>query len=147
MSVTLRLARPEDHARTLALAIAYHAELGQPTERLDGALGPVLQGLPSAVLYLIGPPKSPVGYALVSFGHALHLGGATATIAELFIRPPVRGRGMGGGAVDALAKALAPHGVVALYIDAPAANPRATVFCRRLGFLPSDARTVMTRLI
>nr|WP_245398670.1 GNAT family N-acetyltransferase [Oceaniglobus trochenteri] len=131
----------------MALASAFHLEEGRSSEGLEDALDALLAGVPNAVFYLIGPPKSPVGYALVSFGYALDLGGPTATIAELFIRPPVRGRGMGGEAVAALAKALSRHGIRALHIDAAAANPRASVFCRRLGFAVRDSHTVMTRAL
>lgn len=147
MNVTLRLATPDDHARALALSTAFHTELGQPTEHLAKALTPLLAGLPNAVFYLIGPPKSPVGHAVVSFGYALDLGGPTATLAEVFIRPAVRGRGMGGEAVGALARVLGQHGIVALHIDAAAAPARATVFVRRLGFAPRPGQTVLTRLL
>ncbi|NCO22435.1 MAG: GNAT family N-acetyltransferase [Rhodobacterales bacterium] len=147
MSVSLRIATPEDHARALALSTAFHGELGQPTDHLDGALASLLAGVPHAVLYLIGPPKSPVGHAVVSFGYDLGLGGSTATLGELFIRPPVRGRGMGGEAIQALAAALGRHGVVALHIDAAAAPARATVFVRRLRFAARPGQTVLTRLL
>lgn len=147
MSVTLRIATPEDQGRALALVTAFHTELGHDTDGLGDALAPLLDGLPNGVLYLIGPPRSPVGHAVVSFGYALDLGGVTASITELFIRPPVRGRGMGGDALDALARALGKHGVRALLIDAADAPARALVFCRRLGFAPRPGQTVLSRLL
>ena len=147
MSVILRIATPGDMARALAMATAFHQEQNRSTDGLQEALAPLLDGLPAAVLYLIGPPKAPVGYALVSFGYGLDFGGPTATIAELYMRPAIRGRGMGAEAVAAIAGALGQHGVRALHMDAAAANPRATVFCRRLGFSPRASHTVMTRLL
>jgi len=145
VSVSLRIADSADFDRARALVAAFHSEQGTGGLDIDAALSPLLDGLPHAVLYLIGPPKSPVGYALVSFGYAIDMGGPVATLAELFIRPPVRGRGMGSEAVNALATALARHGIRALHMDAAATNPRATVFCRRLGFAPRDSHTTMTR--
>ena len=120
-----------------------HAEDGADATRI-AALDRLLDGLPAATLYLIGPPKSPVGYMLIAFGFDLSAGGVTATIGELYIRAAVRGRGMGSDAVATLAHALHGHGVCALHMEASDANPRAKVFCRRLGF---DERTDTTLLI
>ncbi|WP_108484050.1 GNAT family N-acetyltransferase [Oceaniglobus ichthyenteri] len=147
MSVTLRIATQEDHDRALNMATAFHEEVGNSTDAVATALPALLEGLPAAVFYFIGPPRAPVGYTLVSFGYALDLGGPTGTIAELYIRPAVRGRGMGGEAVSALASVLAKHGVRALHMDAAHANPRALVFCRRLGFAARTSHTIMTRLL
>lgn len=146
MSVTLRIATPDDLDRLATMVALCHGELGieQDDETLRTTLAMVLGGLPQGVAYLIGPPRAPVGYAVVSFGFCLERGGLDATVDEVFIRPAVRGRGMGSEALAALATALGGHGVKALHVEV-ATDSRPAALYRRLGFAPRDATHLMTR--
>lgn len=147
MSVVLRIATQADLVRVLAMVQQCHEEVALVVDDIESAILPLLEGTPAAVLYLIGPPMAPVGYSLVSFGYDFTAGGPTATLAELFIRPAIRGRGVGSEAVLALAQGLSAHGIRALSIKSDVANPRAKVFCRRLGFVPEDSHIRMIRAL
>lgn len=149
MTVTLTLAKPSDLDRLERLVEAYHAFEDIPTtkeERL-AALAPLLDGIPHGVAYLLGPPKSPVGYVVVSFGWSVELGGIDGFIDELFIRDAVRGRGMGTEALTSLLPALARHGVKALHLEVATTNSRARGFYARLGFDARDKYHLMTKLL
>ncbi|WOI54992.1 GNAT family N-acetyltransferase [Palleronia sp. LCG004] len=116
MSAKLRLATPDDAMRLDRLVSACHEELSVPMSEEDrlAALSPLLSGEVPGAAYLIGPPSSPVGYILLRFGYALRAGGLVARIDELYIRPPVRGRGMASEAIHAVAKQLRTHGLRAV---------------------------------
>ncbi|WP_102110044.1 GNAT family N-acetyltransferase [Oceaniglobus roseus] len=147
MSVTLRLAAPDDLDRLAALVEACHGERGlnqDPAQRRE-VLKTLLDGIPNGVAYLIGPPKAPVGYLVISFGFSVEMGGLDGHISDFFIRPGVRGRGMGSEAVMALAPALARHGVKALHIEVPGETARLVGHYRSMGFAVRDGRQLMTR--
>lgn len=138
MSVTLRIARPEDEERVLRLVAACHEEVGlspAPGAR-DAAIAALLSGEAPGALYLVGPPSSPVGYMSVSFGHSISAGGTEAHMDEVYIRPSVRRRGMAGEAISTLTKMLSQHGVRALHVRIPGEAPR---FLTRMRFSPDTA--------
>lgn len=83
-------------------------------------------------LYLIGPPSSPVGYLAISFGHAPATG-TTARLEEIYVRPPVRGRGMGTESIQALSKMLSQNGIEILSATVPESE---SGFFPRLRFQP-----------
>lgn len=125
MSVTLRIARPEDEERVLRLVGACHEEAGlkpDPKAR-DAAVATLLSGEAPGALYLVGPPSSPVGYLSVSFGHSISAGGTEAHMDELYIRPSVRRRGMASEAISTLTKMLSQHGVRVLHVRIPGETP------------------------
>ncbi len=137
MSVTLRIARPEDEERVLRLVAACHEEVGlapDPRDR-DRAVAMLLTGEAPGALYLVGPPTSPVGYVAVSFGHSIAAGGTEAHVDELFVRPSVRRRGMASEAMSTLAKMLSEHGVRTLHVRIPGATPG---FLTRMRFTPES---------
>ena len=143
MSVTLRIARPEDEERVMRLVLACHDETGlapDPKAR-DAAIAALLSGEAPGTLYLVGPPSSPVGYLSVSFGHSISAGGTEAHMDELYIRPSVRRRGMASEAISAVTKMLSQHKVRALHVRIPGQAPG---FLTRMRFSP-DAATRLTR--
>ncbi len=145
MSVTLRIARPEDAARVLRLVAACHEEVGltpDPGDR-DRAVETLLSGQVPGALYLVGPPSSPVGYLSVSFGYSISAGGTEAHMDELYVRPSVRRRGMASDALSALVKMLSQNGVRALHLKIPGDAPG---FLTRLHFR-SAGDTRLTRTL
>lgn len=148
MSASLHLATPDDLDQLEPLVAAYHGFEGiqSTSEHRLRALGPLLNGTPHGVAYLIGMRRAPVGYIVVSFGYSVELGGIDGFIDEFFIRQNVRGRGMGSEVLAKLMPALGQHGVKALHLEVNPGNARAQRIYTRAGFRLRDGYHLMTRM-
>ena len=147
MSAALHLAGPEDLERLLPMVAACHEEDGRARDEAHrrGGVQPLLDGSPLGAVYLIGPRKAPVGYIVVSFGWSLEFGGMDGCVDEFWIRPNVRGRGMGSEVLSALLPALEGAGLKALHLEAGGENPRARTLWTRHGFRLHEEYRLMTR--
>ncbi|RBI82925.1 GNAT family N-acetyltransferase [Rhodosalinus halophilus] len=147
MSAALHLARPDDLERLLPLVAAMHAEaqIDQDEARRRDALTPLLEGSPHGAVYLIGPRGAPIGYVIVTFGWSVEFGGLDGFIDELYVRRAVRGRGIAGDALDALARALREAGVVALHLEVDRENAAARRLYARARFAPRERYMLMSR--
>lgn len=143
----LTLAGTDDLDRVLRLVTDFHAETGiaqdEPTRR--AALLPLLEGSPHGCVYLAGPARAPIGYVVVSFGWSLEFGGMDGVIDELYIRPGVRGRGIGSEILATLPKALGAAGLTALHIETDRKNDSAQKLYTKQHFTPRDGTMRMTR--
>ncbi|MCC1494390.1 GNAT family N-acetyltransferase [Cognatishimia sp. F0-27] len=146
---SLHLATEDDADRLLAMVAAFHGETGFESDeiRRAEAIGPLLDGSPHGAIWLIGPRRAPVGYIAVSFGWSLEYGGLDAIVDELYIRAAVRGRGMGGEALNALARSLREAGVKAMHLEAQREDTRLHGFYRRARFVPRDGYVLMSRVL
>lgn len=131
----LTLAGPADVARLIPLITACHAEAGQTTteDHVEQTLATLFDQDIQAAIWLIGPPRAPVGYLFVAFGFSLLRGGREATIHEVYIRPRIRARGMGTQALTQLASMMGQMGVVALDVPVGSDHPAAPLL-KRLHF-------------
>ncbi|KUF12392.1 GNAT family N-acetyltransferase [Pseudoponticoccus marisrubri] len=146
---SLHLATPDDADRLLPLVAAFHAEMGfdSDAEAQAAAVGPLLDGSPHGAIWLIGPRRAPVGYIAVTFGWSLEFGGLDGHVDEIFIRRAVRGRGMGGDALNGICKALKEAGVKALHLEVDREDETGQRFYRRARFAPRDRAMLMTRAL
>ncbi|WP_370401631.1 GNAT family N-acetyltransferase [Sulfitobacter sp. JB4-11] len=147
MSAALTLATPDHIDRLLPLVAAFHAEQG--IEMSDDArragLAPLLDGIPHGCAYLVGPPRAPIGYIVITFGWSIEFGGLDAIIDELYIRPGVRGRGIATEALLTLPNALASGGLKAIHLEVDRDNAAAVALYRRAGFQPRERYMFMSR--
>lgn len=143
----LTLARPEDLERLDALVAACQAEAAMPRDDAmrRAALAPLLDGTPHGAAYLIGPRRAPIGHVVVGFGWSLDHGGLTGSIDSLYIRPGVRGRGIGTEVLRTLPRALAGAGLKALHLAAETRDGQARRLFARAGFRALDGVQPMTR--
>lgn len=146
---SLHLASSEDLERILTMVSAFHAERGFDTDagHREAAVAPLLDGSPHGAIWLIGPRKAPVGYLVVTFGWSLEFGGLDAIVDEIYIRPAVRGRGMGTEAMDGIAKALRQAGVRALHLEVDRSSERTQRFYARSRFELRDGYAFMSRIL
>jgi ribosomal protein S18 acetylase RimI-like enzyme len=147
MSAALTLAGP-GHLDTLdKLVAAFHAEAGitLPPEQRRAGLEPLLEGIPHGAAYLIGPPRAPIGYLVVTFGWSLEFGGLDGFIDEIYVRPGVRGRGIASETLQALPRALAGAGLKALHLEVKRADDKVQALYARSGFVPRAGYMLMTR--
>ncbi|WP_068115440.1 GNAT family N-acetyltransferase [Tropicimonas marinistellae] len=145
MKTKLHMARKDDLPKLTGMVEAFHAEHGivQDEETRLAALLPLLEGSPLGVVYIIGPRNAPVGYVAISFGWSIEMGGIDGFIDEIWIRPAVRDKGMGGEALSALIPALRDAGVKGLHLEVDRESP-ADGFYERLGFERRDRYCLMT---
>lgn len=144
---SLHLADPSDLHKLTAMVLAFHAEQGFNSDaaHVEPAVAPLLGGIPHGAIWLIGPRKAPVGYVMVSFGWSLEYGGLDAVVDEIYIRPAVRRRGMGGDALHQLSVGLRDAGVRAMHLEVDRHDDRAQQFYRRNRFKMRDSFALMTR--
>lgn len=147
MSTALHLATPTDLDRLLPLVADFHNGQGieQTPDQRIAALIPLLEGEPYGAIYLVGPQKAPVGYVVITFGWSVEFGGLDAFIDELYIRPGVRGRGMGSDVLTALPNALSQAGVKAVHLEVDRQNDTAQRLYMRAGFDRRDRHMLMSR--
>lgn len=147
MSTAIHLCSPAEADRLCALMAQYHAETGRDIgdEQRRAAVLPLVEGAPHGVAYLFGPARAATGYVIVSFGWSVEFGGLEARIVELYIRPNVRGRGIGQEALNAIAKALGAAGVKALHLDLDRNDAATMRFAQKARFAPRDGVQIMTR--
>ena len=124
MSASLTLAKPDHLDKLIALVTAFHVEEGieLTDEARRAGVAPLLEGIPYGAAYLIGPPRAPIGYIVITFGWSVEFGGLDAIIDELYIRPGVRGRGIASEALIALPRALAGGGLRAIHLEVDRTN-------------------------
>lgn len=142
----LHLARPEDIDRLLPLVTAFHTELGidsDDTLRRAGIL-PLLEGSPHGVAYLMGPQRAPIGYVVICFGWSVEFGGMDGFVDEIYVRPGVRGRGIGSEVLSSLAKALSQAGMKALHLEVRKDDDVTRRFYEKLRFAARDDYVLMT---
>ncbi|MDX1781094.1 MAG: GNAT family N-acetyltransferase [Thalassovita sp.] len=142
----LHLAGPDDLDRLLPLVRAFQDEHGITRNDEDRVAGlePILAGSPHGVAYLIGPQRAPIGYVVISFGWSLEFGGMDGFVDEIYLRPSVRGRGIGSEILTALPKALAGAGLKALHLEVKRDDEKTRRFYSRLRFLERDDYMLMT---
>ena len=147
MSAALTLALPEHIERLLPLVAAFHAESGiaLSDEARRAGIAPLLDGIPHGCAYLVGPPRAPIGYVVITFGWSVEFGGLDAIIDELYIRPGVRGRGIASEALIALPKALSGAGLRAIHLEVDQDNEKAIKLYRRAGFSARDRYMFMSK--
>lgn len=146
---SLSLATPEDLEKLLPLVAAFHEAEGiaQDDATRRGAVLPLLEGTPHGCIYLVGPARAPIGYACISFGWSLEYGGLDGILDEIYIRPGVRGRGIGTEVLRALPKALARAGMKALHLEVHLDNAKARKLYQSHFFEPRDGYGLMSRLL
>ena len=149
MSTTIYLATPDDAAKLQSLVTAFHEEHAIETDAAHraSALAPLLEGSPHAAVYMIGPRVSPVGYMIVCFGWSVELGGLDGYLDEFYVRPKVRGRGMGREALSQLHSVMARAGVRSLALEVDSQDARAQRLYRGLGYTARDRYHLMQRVL
>ncbi|MCV3271911.1 GNAT family N-acetyltransferase [Roseobacter sinensis] len=147
MSAALTLAQPEHADRLDALVAAFHAEAGidLADDARRAGLMPLLEGSPHGAAYLIGPPRAPIGYVVITFGWSLEFGGLDGFVDEIYIRPGVRGRGIASETLHSLPRALAGAGLKALHLEVDRTAKGAQKLYARAGFTPRPDYMLMTR--
>ncbi len=147
MSAALHIAGPDDLNKLAALVARFHDEhkLDMTDEARLAALKPICDGIPQAVAYLIGPKAAPMGYIILSIGYSVEMGGFDCFVDELFLRPSVRGRGIGTEALLSLSKTMASADVKAMFLEVDAQDTRLVGLYKRIGFKDRERYNLMVK--
>ncbi|MEO0748435.1 MAG: GNAT family N-acetyltransferase [Pseudomonadota bacterium] len=145
----LTLAKPEHFAQLVKLVADFHAEDGitQSDAEREAAIMPLLEGSPHGAIYLAGPSKAPVGYVVLTFGWSLEMGGMDGFVDEIYIRPGVRGRGIGTEILTSLPAQLAGFGLKAVHLEVDRDKPDVQRLYQKMGFEARDRYVLMTRAL
>ena len=143
----LTLAKPADIDRLLRLVADFHLEEGveQDEATRRAAIEPLLDGSPHGAIYLIGPSRAPIRYVAICFGWSIEFGGMDGFVDEIYIRPGVRGRGIGSEVLSSLPRALARAGLRALHLEVDRENAGTREFYQKLRFSPRERYMLMSR--
>ncbi|MEL7205546.1 MAG: GNAT family N-acetyltransferase, partial [Pseudomonadota bacterium] len=113
----------------------------------EAAIMPLLEGSPHGAIYLAGPSKAPVGYVVLTFGWSLEMGGMDGFVDEIYIRPGVRGRGIGTEILTSLPAQLAGFGLKAVHLEVDRDKPDVQRLYQKMGFEARDRYVLMTRAL
>jgi diamine N-acetyltransferase len=143
---TFLRARPE-HLDTLLDSVrAYYAFDGIAFEAASVRAGLELLLESSALgeAWLIEEQGRHVGHFVLSFGFDLEFGGRQATLTELYLEAPARGRGFGSATLSFVQAHLSAAGIHTLELQAEEDNVAAQRFYRRAGFV-AETRIPFTK--
>ena len=145
----LTLAKPDHFTQLAKLVADFHAEGGitQTDDAREAAIMPLLEGSPHGAIYLAGPSKAPVGYVVLTFGWSLEMGGMDGFVDEIYIRPGVRGRGIGTEILTSLPAQLAGFGLKAVHLEVDRDKPDVQRLYQKMGFEARDRYVLMTRAL
>ncbi|MGR3504159.1 N-acetyltransferase family protein [Pseudaestuariivita sp.] len=152
MSAQLHLAREGHLDALLPLVEAMHAEAGieSTVESRAAGIAPLLAPDDGPVLgaaYLIGPARAPMGYLVVTFGWSVEFGGMDCFLDEIYLRKPVRGRGIATEAIADLSKTLTAAGVRAMHLEVDREDAGAQKLYARAKFQMRERYALMTRML
>jgi len=148
MSAGLHLATAENAETCHGLAEKYHAEIGATYDAVHRAavIDPLLAGSPLGAIWLIGPPRAPLGYVLITFAWSIEAGGMIGWVREIFVRDKVRKRGIGTEALADVARALRGGGIQALHVTLPEQDQQRGFWQRARFATVSDHRVFTQKL-
>ena len=140
VNVTIRRATPSDLERIIPLCIAYCAadnrEVNEPLIR-SGLAGLLDSDANGFILIACDEHDLPIGYAAVSTGWSLEVGGADYILDEIFVQQ--RGEGIGRQLIAAAEDRCAGLGVRRIFLETERPNDRARSLYARLGFVEDDS--------
>jgi GNAT superfamily N-acetyltransferase len=143
--VTIRRAEPADLDELLVLGAEYCAADGHrfdaPTVRA-GFTGLLADDDFGIVLVadscdLDGTARHTLGYAVVTWGWSVEIGGLDVVLDELYVR--TRGHGVGSALIDAVERNCRERGVKRIFLETERPNERARNLYARHGYSVDDS--------
>lgn len=148
VEVSLQLASAADAGWLVAAMKDFN--LGEGITLAEETLRPVLLALIADAtlgrVWLIRFAGETVGYVVLTFGYDLEFAGRDAFITELYLRPPARGRGIGGVALARVEAAAIELGVRAIHLMVRPENRPAVALYASAGYT-SPPRTLLSKVL
>jgi len=105
--------------------------------RIRTALLPLLASTQFGFVLVAEQGEALVGYAVLTWGYSLEIGGVEAVLDEFYIRE--RGRGLGGAMIDEVVRLARQFGVRRIFLETERPNMRVRRLYARHGFVTEDS--------
>ena len=136
-----------DRATLLAMVRAFHAEDGHPLEASsEGAVLRVAAGEELARAWIVRRAGEAVGYLILTLGYSVEYGGQDGFIDDLYLKPELRGQGVGRRLLAFALDQAAALGINTLHLEVEAENARALRTYRDAGFQETGRRLMRRRI-
>ena len=148
MEVRFDPVRATDAAALLAMARAFHAEDGHPlNEASEAAILHVARGEAMAPAWILRSGGEAVGYLVLTLGYSPEYGGRDGFIDDLYLRPELRGQGLGRRLLAFALEQAAALGINTLHLEVESANAGAQRLYRAAGFDETGRRLMRRRIL
>lgn len=136
-------ARPAEAAHVpqlVALMTEFYAESGYPLPAAAAARAfqQLIDAPALGQVWLLEYDEQPAGFVVLTVSYSMEYGGLRGFVDDFFVRPAVRGRGVGAAGLAALEEAARARGVRALLVETSAENTAALGVYRRAGYVVTD---------
>jgi ribosomal protein S18 acetylase RimI-like enzyme len=138
--ITFRPATSACSAALLRLVRKYYAsdQIKLDARRVRPGLKRLLAERTLGRVWFILRDRKIIGYVVITFGFDYEFGGRLATITDLYLEVPHRGKGFGRQALTHIERFCREEGITALELQVERHNPRAARLYRNFGFAPLD---------
>lgn len=146
-TLSLRPVGPADRAALAAFARAYHDYDGHGWDAAhEAAVAQLCAGTPYARAFLLESAGEPVGFASLSYGFSIEVGGLDFFLDEFFLADAARGRGLGKAALALLETEVRHLGGHRLCLEAERHNARAEALYLASGYEAHERHLLSKRL-
>lgn len=120
----------------VTLMAEFYQEAGYslPRDAASTAFASLLSEPGHGRVWLLEVKTEPVGYIVLTFGFSMEYGGFRGFVDDFFVRPSVRGRGLGGAALETVRETCRELGVRALLVETGSEDHPARGVYARAGF-------------
>lgn len=141
MTLFARRATADDAPALLRMCRDFHIEDGSPLDTAgEATIEHVAQGEPLAPAYILEENGTTAGFFILTLGYSVENGGTDGFIDDIYLLPPLRGRGLGRKAVALAVEAAKEVGIRTLLLEVEAHNERAYGLYRKMGFADTQRR-------
>ena len=146
MNHSLKLASTENLQELLPLIKAFHSFEGihMADEQRQQTVNRLLSDPLLGKIWLIVSDKIIAGYVALTFGYSIEFGGRDAFIDELYIRPELRGQGLGKQTLINIQQEAKAQNIQALHLEVARHNIKAQKFYAQTNFLPRKNYLLMS---
>src|SRR5262249_3406540 len=126
MEIRFYQATPEDYLMLREMAVAFHTEDGHPLNAAGvAAIAQLLNGEPFARAWIARCGNEAAGYVVITMGFDIEYGGRDGFISDLYLRPHIRGRGLGKAMLEFAVSQATSLGIRTLHLEVEKHNGKA----------------------
>jgi len=132
--ISIRRAGPEDAPAIARLLHDFNTEYSEPTPGVEALTRHSRQLLEAGEMTVLRPGEGPDGISLIRFRPCVWTGGPEAHLQELYVVPPLRGRGIGRALLEATIAASREAGATGLDLNTGETDTAARGLYESFGF-------------